>query len=76
MLLAQMVKGPLAVQERRVWSLGWEGPQRKEWLPTPVFSTGEFHEEPVGLQSVGLQRVPRLSDSHFHLENPSQEDGS
>ena len=26
-----------------VWSLGWEDPWRREWLPTPVFLSGEFH---------------------------------
>ena len=26
-----------------VWSLVQEDPQRKEWLPTPVFLSGEFH---------------------------------
>ena len=27
-----------AVQEIWVQSLGWADPQRREWLPTPVFS--------------------------------------
>ena len=27
----------------RVWSLGWEIPWRRKWLPTPVFLPGEFH---------------------------------
>jgi len=32
---------------------------RRAWLPTPVFLPGEspWTEEPVGLQSTGLQRV-------------------
>ena len=25
------------MQEMRVWSLGWEGPWRRAWQPTPVF---------------------------------------
>ena len=52
-----MIKDPLAVQEMRVRSLGWEDLRRKEWLPTPVFSPGEFHEEPGGLPSMGLQEM-------------------
>ena len=39
----------------------WVGkiPWRSKRPPTPVFLNGKFHgqEEPVGLQSVGLQRV-------------------
>ena len=26
-----------------IWSLGWEDSQGREWLPTPVFLSGEFH---------------------------------
>ena len=26
-----------------VWSLGWEDPLEKEWLPTAVFLPGKFH---------------------------------
>ena len=26
-----------------VWSLGWEDPLEKEWLPTPVSLPREFH---------------------------------
>ena len=29
--------------ETWVWSLGWEIPCRREWLPTPVFLPVEFH---------------------------------
>ena len=38
-----MVKDPPAMQETWVWSLDWEDPLEKEWLPTPVFLPGEFH---------------------------------
>ena len=32
-----------AVQETQVQSLGQEDPLKREQLPTPVFSPGEFH---------------------------------
>ena len=44
-LVAQMVENPPATQETRVQSLSREDPQRKEWLPVPVFMPGEFHGE-------------------------------
>ena len=28
---------------RRVQSLGWEDPLRREWQPTPAFLRGKFH---------------------------------
>ena len=39
----QMVKNLPAVWETQVWSLGWQDPQRRELLATPVFFPGEFH---------------------------------
>ena len=42
-LVAQMVKNLPALQETSVQSLGWEDPQRREWLPTPIFLPAEFH---------------------------------
>ena len=42
-LVAQVVKNLPAVQE--TWVQGWEDPQRREWLPTPVFLPQEFHEQ-------------------------------
>ena len=42
-LVAQLAKNPLAMPETWVWSLGWEDPWRREWLPTPVFWPGEYH---------------------------------
>ena len=42
-LVAQMVKNLSAMQETWVWSLGWEDPLEKEWLPTPVFLPRESH---------------------------------
>ena len=44
-LVAQMVKNLSAMQKTRVQSLGWEDPQEKEWLPTPVFLPGESQEQ-------------------------------
>ena len=41
--VAQMVKNLPAMQEMWVWSLGQEDPQRRKWLPTPVFLPGESH---------------------------------
>ena len=38
-----MVKNLPALQETSVQSLGWEDPQRREWLPTPIFLPAEFH---------------------------------
>ena len=42
-LVAQLVKHPPAMWETWVWSLDWEDPWRREWLPTPVFWPGKFH---------------------------------
>ena len=39
--VAQMVKNPAAMQETQIQSLGREDPWRREWLPTPVFLSGE-----------------------------------
>ena len=41
--MAQTAKNPPAIQETGVWSLGWEDPLEKEWLPTPIFLPGIFH---------------------------------
>ena len=45
------------MQESPVRFLGWEDPLEKEWLPTPVFSPGEFHE----LDPKELDTTERLS---------------
>ena len=42
-LVAQTVKRLSAMQETRVWSLGWEDPLKKEMQPTPVFLPGKSH---------------------------------
>ena len=43
-LLAQRAKNLLAMQETQIQPLSQEDPQEKEWLPTPAFLPGEFHE--------------------------------
>ena len=60
-LVAQLVKNPPAVQETQLQSLAWEGPWRRERLPTPVFWPGEFHGlySPWGLKE--SDRTERLS---------------
>ena len=52
-LVAQTVKGKLAMQETQVLSLGLEDPRRREWLLSSVFLPGEFHGGSVGPQRVG-----------------------
>ena len=43
-LAAQLVKNPPTMWETWVQSLVGKILWRKEWLPTPVFWPGEFHE--------------------------------
>ena len=38
-----MIKNPPAMQETQVQSWVGKIPWRREWLPTPVFLSGEFH---------------------------------
>ena len=54
-LVAQTVKNPPALLVTWVGKILW----RRAWQPTPVFLPRESPgtEEPVGLQSMGLQRV-------------------
>ena len=58
-LMAQLVKNQPAVQEARVPSLGREDPLEKEMaMHFSIFAWKiPWTEEPVGLQSVGSQRV-------------------
>ena len=58
-LVAQTIKRLSAVQETRVWSLGWEDPLEKE-MATHCSTLAwkiPWMEEPGRLQSVGSQRV-------------------
>ena len=61
--MAQTVINLPAMQGTRDPSLGREDPLEKEMQPTPVFLPGEipWTEAPGGLQSMGLQRVTRLT---------------
>ena len=58
-LVDSAVKNPPAMQEMRVQSLGWENPLEKEMATSLQYSCLENFrtEEPVGLQSMGSQRV-------------------
>ena len=58
-LVAQSVKNLPAVQETRVWFLGWEDPLEKEMATYSSILAWQvsWTEEPGGLQSVGSQRV-------------------
>ena len=44
-MLAQKLKNFPEMQETQVQTLGQEDPLEKQWLPTPLFFPGEFHEE-------------------------------
>ena len=54
-----IVKNLPPVQETRFDPWVGKIPQKREWLPTPVFLPGKFAwtEEPGRLQSMGSQRV-------------------
>ena len=56
-----MAKNPLAVQEMKVQSLGWEDITEKEMATCSNILAWEipWTEEPEGLQSVGSQEWPR-----------------
>ena len=58
-LVAQMVKNPLAVQETRVRSLGWEDPLEKGMATRSSILAWRIPrtEEPGRLLSIGSQRV-------------------
>ena len=57
--MPQAVKNLAANQGTQVPSLGWEDPQRREWLPTPGFLPGELHGQSsqMGYIPWGPQRV-------------------
>ena len=56
-----VVKNPPAMQEKWIWSLGWEDPLEKEMATHSSILAWEvpWTEELCGLQSVGSQRVRR-----------------
>ena len=55
--MAQLVKNLPAMQEKWVWSLGWEDPLEKEVATHSSILAWEipWTEQPGGLQSMGLQ---------------------
>ena len=57
--MAQMVKNLYAIQETRVRSLGWEDPLEKDMsIQSSILAWRiPWTEDPVGLQSMGLQKV-------------------
>ena len=63
-LVIQMVKNLPAMQETRVLSLGWEDPSEKGMVSysSSLARRIPWTEEPGGIQSMGSQRVRRLSD--------------
>ena len=68
--MAQIVKNLPAMWETWVQSLGWEDPLEKG---TATHSSilawrSPRTKEPGGLQAMGLQRVARPHDFHFHFK--------
>ena len=65
-----VVKNLPAMQEIQVQFLGREGPLEKEWLPTPVFLPGEFHEQnSLDGYSLWGRRVDSTEHTHTHKDN-------
>ena len=67
-----MVENLPTMQETWIQSLGWEDPQRKEWLPTPVFLPRDFQGQRslVGYSPWGhkeLNTTVQLTCSLFSL---------
>ena len=57
-LVVLIVKNQPAMQETQVWLLSQEDTLEKQWLHTPVFSSGEFHGQRAWWATVhGSQRV-------------------
>ena len=56
-LVAQLVKNPPAMQETRLWFLGWKDPLEKEMVTYSSILAWEipWTEKPGGLQSMGSQ---------------------
>ena len=67
LLVAQMIKCLPAMWETWVRSLGREGPWRRKWQPTPIFSPGKFVDRGAWwtiVHGVAKSRT-RLSDFAF-----------
>ena len=67
-LVAQMVKNLSAVQETGFDPWVGKIPWRREWLPTPVFLPGEFHEQrsPVGYSPRDHKESETTEQLNFH----------
>ena len=63
-LVAQMVKNLPAMWEIRVPSWIWKIPWRRDWLPSPVLLSGEFHGQRrlAGYSSRGRKESDTESD--------------
>ena len=59
-----MVKNLPAMQKTRVQPWVRKTPWRREWLPTPVFLSGEFHGQRSLAVSMGLQTVRHERATH------------
>ena len=59
--MAQMVKNMPPMQETWVLSVGWEKPQRREWLSIPLFLPRKFHGQRslAGYSPWGLKESER-----------------
>ena len=68
-LEAQLVKNLPAMQETWVQSLGWEDPQRRGRLSTPVFWPGEVH----GLHSPWGHKKLEMTEHTFTFTQLSKE---
>ena len=67
--VVQTVKHLSAMQETRVWSLGWEDPLEKEMAAHFSILAWKipWTAEPGRLPSMGLQRVDMTEQLHFHF---------
>ena len=75
-LVAQMVKNLPAMQETRVWSLGWKDPLEKEMANPLQYSCLENSmDRGAWMQSMGLQKVRHdwAMDTFFSFKNISTE---
>ena len=57
--MTETVKSLPAMQETSVQPIGRQDPWRREWLPTPVFLSGESHEQSrlLGYSSWGCKEL-------------------
>ena len=77
-LVAQMIRNLSAMQETQVRSLGRKDPLEKEMATHPSVLVWRipWTEEPVGLQSMGLQNQTQLSNFHTHTHTQGTSQGN